>query len=804
MKTIKKFLILFMAIFAVLANSNGFGQCVPAFTSVVVASTSAAVTINPASGGELPYVCVNIAASGSTEYIATVTHSSCPQETGTTYSISLQGGIELVGSAPNPNTNIISGAVYTSKVRFRSKDDIYCKGRINFKVTYPASTKTCTTGVAPNQTIVTLTSPGGSFTTSIDVYKTITSYPVIAGPSCITNGKIVWSVNPKLQCPSDGIGVDKIVWNYSAVTTAGATLEYTSLDNPSAVTFNFTSAFNPSAGAGMYATVGKCPGFTLPTISIYRSASGAWITSNSGRVVNYGASTPPYFTNTVPAGSVTCGTTFAINGSESNGVVLPINTNATDPQRITLFADGNGPELPDQGIKFSWSPGSDDGFIVNQGTSTNPFQSPNIVCTTAVFTQTNLATGAITGNFNNATGTFSVLASSPNGCTGATGANYDIYRYLVAPASDPGYTQATTAKRYNYIINSSGQAPKSCYKANDPAETIILQNAPTGPLATFHWLAPSGWILQAAPNSGASAIVGAGTNEMTGLNLVSVTIAPAIGATSGEKVKVNIVLPTYPNGTTWCSVPNTLIEYPYTGTLTVEGNKNLTLTANPPTGSPKLTAATVTFPTSGVTPACGYDQLEAQFEFNGTVTNTATGAFIYATSGWECGSQIFTGGGASCGTNWISGFPSGSINTSFITGRSYAGKYRTWVRVRGGITACSSLTCYNSSEWKYYPSPTANGNWRMAAEATWDGGSEVSDPLTGLVLYPNPAEQEFHLVLPEGEKGSFEICDLNGKRVLKGAILGGDQVISTKGVPKGMYLVKTKGNSTSVRKIVIQ
>jgi Secretion system C-terminal sorting domain len=90
------------------------------------------------------------------------------------------------------------------------------------------------------------------------------------------------------------------------------------------------------------------------------------------------------------------------------------------------------------------------------------------------------------------------------------------------------------------------------------------------------------------------------------------------------------------------------------------------------------------------------------------------------------------------------------------------------------------------------------------SEATWDGGSEVVDPSTGLLLYPNPAEQEFHLVLPQGEKGSYEIFDLNGKRVAKGDILGGDQGVSTKGVPKGMYLVKTIGSSTSVRKIAIQ
>lgn len=685
--------------------------------------------------------------------------------------------------------------------------------------------------------------PGGSFSASIDLSKTISTYEPIAGPSCVTPGtRVVWSVNPALQCPSDGLGVDPIVWVRTNTDAAFGNPVWTSLDNPTSLTYDIPSTINTPTAINLLARVGRCPvgnpnsGFLLPTLGIFRQAGPTWLTTASNRVYNLGGNQVYVGINTVPAGSVTCNsTTIALNGSEHNGLVLPINTNPLtlpanqQQQQIVLTAQGNGPaDVGDLGIKFQFSPPSNagDGFTWIQGSSTAQNQNPQFTLTTANFLSDDFLKGQVSGLYNNATGTYSVLASSPNGCTGATGGSYRIFRYMVPPAAGvtPPLTRpnAIAPERYNYIINASGPngtgiAPRACYRGNEAAEILILQNAPTGPFARFTWTAPNGWVLNSVAGNGASEITGAGTNSITGLNLVSVSILPVITndpLTTAQTGKVSVTLPppVYPNSTVnWCNVPNPVIQYPFGqgNDLIPEGTRNRVVNPGTPTGTPKVAPITVDFPIAGQTPACGYDQLEIQYQFRGQIRDQTTNALIYTTANggtsWECNGNIFpnlTG----CNPGWLNGATNSNINVAFLGGnRKYIGAYRVWVRTRAGATPCPALTCYNSGGWRCFPDGATEANnvgtnWRIATEASWSS-DENQEPGT---VYPNPANQEFFIVNGEEDKGTYQLVSLTGSILLEGKLENGTLKVSTKGIPKGIYLLKRSGQNPSTVKLVIQ
>lgn len=863
-----------MAIFAVLANSNSFGQpCSPTFV-ITKASNGQVIPITPGSGGALQFACLDVSASNSTEYIATVIHSSCPPGPGIPqYFLETAGGIEPIGAAPNPNLNIVNGTVFTSTIRFRSKNDILCKGRITFRVVYPPTTITtpaCTTNCGPPPTGINpaqnIAIPGGTFTTSIDIYKNITAYDAIIGPQCVVGGDLVtYSINPRLQCAADGLGLDNITWNVAsfagtvnigpgtvisscpppytcnpANTNTNIRVAYASSDRtsitlyiPTNVVLNGTQNFN--------ATIGNCPsgGLNLPGRTIYRAPAEMWVTysnvSNNNAVAANQALPASCF---APAPSTACITTlngspiisgFNVSGALENGIVLPVTLNGS--QTISVSANGNG---ANSGFSYTWTGGN--GMTLNQQNGINDPAAQ-------IITPSN-ETGTFTVNLQNV---------GNQGNCGTNSSRYSIYRILsppninstplpvpILPTSE--IVAPAVVPKYNYITNSNAiinlnptgnipkNTPKSCFAVGE-FEDLTLENAPTGPLADFRWTVPNGWTIISLNGTVSSNSNGV----LIGKNVTRVRVTATANSVSGFKVKVRMVLPTFANASTltWQGITeanNTEVLYPYpfdaNSNLTLQGASGYTLN---PVGiqgtSPKRTNVTLNFPTTGQSPSCGADQLEFQYGFNGRVTETATGISIdYFSNGsgttpdpsndasWACNSGIF-GQTDGCGTNWRSGAAAGDLNVAFRTGFTYKGWYRVRVRTRlitanpTPPTPCPALACY-SSIWSMYPSSGAGQNWRMAvASGEWDGGDVVVPINTekAVEVFPNPTSKDFTLRVAEEEVGNnYEIANMEGKTLKSGKLEARETKVSTKGLSPGFYFIKIMGAKILQEKLLIE
>lgn len=775
MRTLLKFIILFSVIIAGFGTSKVFGQpCVPT-VAIVQASNSAAVTINAASGGALPYVCINVSATNSTEYIATVTHSSCPQGPGTpTYSITLPGGIELAGTGTNPNTNQISGSVYTSTVRFRSKNDVLCKGRITFTVTYPPATQTCTKA---DGSVVTLNSPGGSFSTSLDVFKTITAYDALVGPRCVGPGDMVtYSINPKLQCAADGLGVDDITWslaNFGTTTIGGTNTNtgiktlYRSSDNTS-YTFEIPVVFPPASNPNLTfpldfnVLVGKCPGTfgPNPNMQVHRSAKLTRITSTnqsvSGAVVTLHAANADFG----PGG-------ISVAGATENGIILPVCTTSTS-QQITLTSQGN---VGVSGMVWNWVPAP-------LGLSGTP---------TGTGSNTVTWTGNATGNFNvleNAGGV------NNTGNCGTAGAQYRVFRYLI-----PGTptTLPTTAK-YNFI---SASTTATCFQLNQVV-TLTLQNPPTGPYANFIWTAPPSWKIRATPGSG-TFVAGPITTTSS-----VVEIQASAGASNGQ-ASVRTVLPTYVNATstqwTGASAVDFAVTYPDAAVqLTVPGSSGLAININSDgfenLGNGLLAVAFI--PLLNTTPnPCNATDFTYVWEFRGKAFKT--GSVNIDADNWTCGTGLIPAAACSLAVPQSNFVGINILQQSVTYSASSAGGVPPAFRVTVRSNTClkGNSGCYfNQSTWVL-----PGGFYRKAVSDTSQGGQG-----DGFKIAPNPPSDDFTILkFDTYTTGRVILIDPLGKTVRSVQVVGNTLKLNTKNLKPGVFSVRFVGKTgTSTQRLIIQ
>lgn len=72
-------------------------------------------------------------------------------------------------------------------------------------------------------------------------------------------------------------------------------------------------------------------------------------------------------------------------------------------------------------------------------------------------------------------------------------------------------------------------------------------------------------------------------------------------------------------------------------------------------------------------------------------------------------------------------------------------------------------------------------------------------------IYPNPANTEINLQIPEGESATIQIFDLQGRIMLEKTVDAGFQTLSVSHLENGMYLVKTRTTTNAnTQRLVIQ
>ena len=83
--------------------------------------------------------------------------------------------------------------------------------------------------------------------------------------------------------------------------------------------------------------------------------------------------------------------------------------------------------------------------------------------------------------------------------------------------------------------------------------------------------------------------------------------------------------------------------------------------------------------------------------------------------------------------------------------------------------------------------------------------AEEDNLVADIKLYPNPVVNQLNvdLILFEGEVLNYNMVDLNGKQVLTGSLSNNTNVISTKDLAPGLYILKLKSEGRSVTKKIL-
>jgi glucose/arabinose dehydrogenase len=71
-------------------------------------------------------------------------------------------------------------------------------------------------------------------------------------------------------------------------------------------------------------------------------------------------------------------------------------------------------------------------------------------------------------------------------------------------------------------------------------------------------------------------------------------------------------------------------------------------------------------------------------------------------------------------------------------------------------------------------------------------GIEESNPYLGVQLYPQPADKTITIDLPSMTSSGYEIIDLTGRAILKGALVSGKNLITIESLPNGIYVIRSE------------
>src|SRR5690606_25342528 len=112
-----------------------------------------------------------------------------------------------------------------------------------------------------------------------------------------------------------------------------------------------------------------------------------------------------------------------------------------------------------------------------------------------------------------------------------------------------------------------------------------------------------------------------------------------------------------------------------------------------------------------------------------------------------------------------------------------------------------------------YYQPIVDGNYSVLVTNTATGCSDMSDEYqfpsnlglsdkssNAFALYPNPADDQITITLPEGLKDHrYVITDVAGKEVARGELKKDGMTVPVKGLPTGMYYIVLNGEAGDLK-----
>lgn len=91
--------------------------------------------------------------------------------------------------------------------------------------------------------------------------------------------------------------------------------------------------------------------------------------------------------------------------------------------------------------------------------------------------------------------------------------------------------------------------------------------------------------------------------------------------------------------------------------------------------------------------------------------------------------------------------------------------------------------------------------WLIATDTTYKTTEIMQIKKDNLHIFPHPANEEVHIILPTGETfQSIDILTINGKKLLIKKTTGNKTTINTKKIPSGTYIINVVSNNCSYRK----
>jgi len=233
------------------------------------------------------------------------------------------------------------------------------------------------------------------------------------------------------------------------------------------------------------------------------------------------------------------------------------------------------------------------------------------------------------------------------------------------------------------------------------------------------------------------------------------------------------------------------------------------------------TAVSTTWTTLGSYTATSYSLsgLSASTTYNWQVKASCSTGYSAANSFTTSTAAVTTVCNAPTGlTNTNVGSTSATLNWIGSSGAtSYSVKYHkvgknSWTNI-SGITATSrtitGLTAGSSYEWKVKSDCNVNFSTPLTFTAVVGGmiAMEEGSTTTALQLYPNPAQNQIH-ILVEGwatsETGTADVYTVTGALLKSISVKADDNVLETAGLSSGVYFVyvRKEGAETAVSRFV--
>lgn len=158
--------------------------------------------------------------------------------------------------------------------------------------------------------------------------------------------------------------------------------------------------------------------------------------------------------------------------------------------------------------------------------------------------------------------------------------------------------------------------------------------------------------------------------------------------------------------------------------------------------------------------------------------------------------------------------PSSNAKIASAMGRSYvehAGVSTSnvfmvdWLAPEQGTGSVSFYAAGNSVNKNGSTSGDAATTNNIQIQEAVTSSVEFSIPENGILIYPNPIQDELRIFLDNEEVLTFELIDYSGRLIRTGIIAAGENIFDTGTVPAGQYLLRTMeqdGSGISMHKLI--